>query len=541
MHMPGHKRNPAFAMDNPYAIDVTEVEGTDNLHHPEGVILALMEQMKKLYGTVKSWPLVGGSTCGILTAVSACCKKGSVVLMDRGCHRSVYHACYLLGLRPEYLMPSVDENSGIAVGIPVDEVRRGLARARESGQKISAVILTSPTYEGVLSDIRKIAEIVHREDIPMIVDEAHGAHLPFWVDDILCIPPVLSDHMDEKEPADVDWQPASLPAAGRDRYPSAVICGADLVIQSLHKTLPALTQTAVLHLCSDRVAEPLIDRYLDIYETSSPSYVLMSGIAQCMDFMEMNAGEAMAAYQKNLQWFETQAENWKMLNLWSYPSKEPSKLVIRTGKSGLSGPELAHILRREYKIEVEMEASDYILAMTSLADGRENFERLASALSEIDRELVGKTDIEKSAGRAQAKPGTSEGKKNAGKIRENTRIAQAELRTPERMKNKGKTEEDIAENKPTFLTPVVRLDAYEAMNRQTEDLFYRFCAGRIAASYVMVYPPGIPFVVPGEEITDDIIDRIEDAKKKKLRLLGLCGSGEDKLQVCLEIDGTGKD
>lgn len=482
MHMPGHKRNPAFAMDNPYAIDVTEVEGTDNLHHPEGVILALMEQMKKLYGTVKSWPLVGGSTCGILTAVSACCKKGSVVLMDRGCHRSVYHACYLLGLRPEYLMPSVDENSGIAVGIPVDEVRRGLARARESGQKISAVILTSPTYEGVLSDIRKIAEIVHREDIPMIVDEAHGAHLPFFA----------------------------------DRYPSAVICGADLVIQSLHKTLPALTQTAVLHLCSDRVAEPLIDRYLDIYETSSPSYVLMSGIAQCMDFMKMNAGEAMAAYQKNLQWFETQAEDWKVLKLWSYPSKEPSKLVIRTGESGLSGPELADILRRQYKIEVEMEASDYILAMTSLADGRENFERLASAVSEIDRDLVGENDMEKSTGTAQVEGGTFEKKKNVGKS--------------------GKTE-----SVPDFLTPLVRLDAYEAMNRQTEDLFYRSCAGRIAASYVMVYPPGIPFVVPGEEITGDIIDRIEAAKKKKLRLLGLCGSGEDNLQVCLETDRIEKD
>ena len=224
----------------------------------------------------------------------------------------------------------------------------------------------------------------------------------------------------------------------------------------------------------------------------------------------------MAAYQKNLQWFETQAEDWKVLNLWSYPSKEPSKLVIRTGKSDLSGPELADILRREYKIEVEMEASDYILAMTSLADDRENFERLASALSEIDCDLVGKTDIEESAGTAQAEWGTSEGKKNAGKS--------------------GK-----AESEPNFLIPVVRLDAYEAMNRQTEDLFYRSCAGRIAASYVMVYPPGIPFVVPGEEITDKIIDRIEDAKKKKLRLLGLCGSGEDKLQVCLEIDGTGKD
>ena len=108
MHMPGHKRNPVFGMPNPYSLDVTEVAGLDNLHFPEGMIRDFMDRMKRRYKTEETYVLVGGSTCGILAAVSACCRKGDVVIVDRGCHRSVYHAICLLGLKPVYLMPQID-------------------------------------------------------------------------------------------------------------------------------------------------------------------------------------------------------------------------------------------------------------------------------------------------------------------------------------------------------------------------------------------------------------------------------------------------
>lgn len=456
MHMPGHKRNPAFVMENPYGIDVTEVEGTDNLHHPEGIILDLMEHMKTCYGTVKTYPLVGGSTCGILAAVSAACKKGEVILMDRGSHRSVYHTCYLLGLQPEYLLPSVDEKSRIATGISPQEVREKLQEIKNRGKSVAAVLVTSPTYEGILSEIRQIADEVHKENAIFIVDEAHGAHLNFM--------------------------------SGREREKTAVLNGADLVIQSLHKTLPALTQTALLHICSERISPETLERYLDIYETSSPSYVLMASIAQCMEYMQNEGKKEMKSYEKRLEWLQEKAKDYKVLKLWSHPQKEPSKLVILTGRTSLSGASLAAILREQHNIEVEMEAADYILAMTTVADGEETFRRFEKALREVDTMLF-------------------------------------------------QNEEDRRKEEKTAVfrekaCPPVRISAYDALNCPFEDISVEESVGKIAAAYLMMYPPGVPFLVPGEEITPDIAETIREAKKYNRKLLGLTGERENLIRVC---------
>lgn len=456
MHMPGHKRNPAFVMENPYGIDVTEVEGTDNLHHPEGIILDLMENMKMCYGTVKTYPLVGGSTCGILAAVSAACKKGEVILMDRGSHRSVYHACYLLGLQPEYLIPSIDEKSRIATGISPQEVCEKLREIKKSGKRVSAVLVTSPTYEGVLSEIRKIADEVHKENAIFIVDEAHGAHLNFMSD--------------------------------REREKTAVLNGADLVIQSLHKTLPALTQTALLHICSERISPETLERYLDIYETSSPSYVLMASIAQCMEYMQNEGKKEMKSYEKRLEWFQERSKDYKVLKLWSHPQKEPSKLVILTGSASISGASLAAILREQHNMEVEMEATHYILAMTTVADGEETFRRFEKALREVDRLLF-----------------CSE---NAGIKDEKTPVFKERI------------------------CPPVRISAYEALNCPFEDISVEESIGKIAAAYLMMYPPGVPFLAPGEEITPDIAETIHEAKKNNRKLIGLSGEKENLIRVC---------
>ena len=179
---------------------------------------------------------VNGSTAGILTAISASVKKGGQILVARNCHKAVYHAIYLRELVPTYIYPQSDNDLGINGSISVSRVERYL----EENPKIEAVLITSPTYDGVVSDVRQIAEAAHKHGIPLIVDEAHGAHFRF-----------------------------------SDYFPvSATDLGADVVIQSFHKTLPAMTQTAVLHLCSERVSEKLIRRFLGIYETSSPSIYL---------------------------------------------------------------------------------------------------------------------------------------------------------------------------------------------------------------------------------------------------------------------------
>lgn len=453
MHMPGHKRNAGFCMANPYLFDVTEVEGTDNLHHPTGVIREEMERMKVIYGTQDTYLLVNGSTCGILAAISACCQRGDRILVARNCHRSVYHAIYLLEMEPVYLYPEMDPDTGICMGITVEQVERALAQ-----KDVSCVVITSPTYEGIVSDIRGIARVVHEKDIPLVVDEAHGAHFA--------------------------WSRA-MPETAMEQ-------GADLVVESLHKTLPALTQTGLLHRVTDRVPGELLERYLAVYETSSPSYVLMGSISQCMKWLSEQGEKAFDKYMVRLEQFRRQAGQWQHLSLWEPSGKEPSKLVITTGDTFLSGPELAERLRQKYHIEVEVEASDYILAMTSIADTEEGFARLSEALTQIDADLECE-NIQK------------------------------------RRDGKERIEKQFA---PGQVEAMVRQRSYRAMNQDYETLPLSECVGRVSAEYAMLYPPGIPFLVPGEEVTESVIGQIMTAREKKLSLQGLADEMGNTIRVC---------
>lgn len=455
MHMPGHKRRDTFSMCNPYAIDVTEVEGTDNLHHPEGIIRELMNQMREIYHTRESYVLVNGSTCGILTAISACCHRGDVIIMDRNCHRSVYHAVYLLDLKPVYLYRKQDRETGIALELEAGQIREALER-----NSASCVVVTSPTYEGIVSDIRAIAGEVHRKEIPLIVDEAHGAHFA--------------------------WE---------ERMPEAAMeLGADIVVESLHKTLPAFTQTGVLHVCSERVKKELVERYLDIYETSSPSYILLAGVGQCIDWMLRNGREAFTKYWEHLEEFEERAKRWKTLKLWRNPAKEPSKLVIRTEEKTLDGHELAEILRNQYAVEIEMATSGYILAMTSVCDSQEGFWRLADALEKLDKEQ----------GKCNPMKKSSSEKMFSG---ENDNSGCGSASFP------------------------VRMGIYDAMNFPYREIPVQESVGEISAEYVFFYPPGIPFLVPGEEITESAALRIVAAGEGKRRLFGLTDKEGKKICV----------
>ena len=199
-----------------------------------------MERAADLWGARRTWFLVGGSTCGILAAIRAAAPFGSEIIAARNCHRSVFHAIELGGYKVHWIVPDRDREYEICKAVTPEQVEASVKRHPGS----SAVILTSPTYEGVISDIRGISDICAEAGIPLIVDEAHGAHLGLFED---------------------------------DGFPDgAVKCGADLVVQSLHKTLPSLTQTAVLHLQGNLVDEKEVERQLGIFETSSPSYPLAS-------------------------------------------------------------------------------------------------------------------------------------------------------------------------------------------------------------------------------------------------------------------------
>ena len=423
-HMPGHKRSLMPVEELPYGWDVTEVKGTDDLHDAQGILLQAMERTAKLFGAQRTWYLVGGSTCGLLAGIRALASAGKKVIVARNCHKSVYHAIELGGLQPVWLMPPV-LTEGVCGSISPQSVEEAVEKHPDA----ACVILTSPTYEGVISDVSSIAELCHRQKIPLLVDEAHGAHLGLqqgWPD-------------------------------------SALHLGADVVVQSVHKTLPSLTQTALLHLGKGSLADPQeVERQLDVFETSSPSYPLLTSIDGCSELIAAQGEKLFSQWKQRLDAFDLAAEKLQNLRVLGHNQEkrehifafDPGKLPVCTAGTNLTGPGLAGILRRNYGIETEMSQGHICLAMTGMGDSTRAMVHLQQALLEIDSSLESSSD-------------------------------RAALTLP----RPGKGEKSISQ---AVLLPGNPVPFGEAL-------------GRISGEYVWAYPPGIPMVVPGEQITEEFL------------------------------------
>lgn len=451
-HMPGHKRHP-LDFPNPYTIDITEIDGFDNLHHAEGILQDAQKRASLLYHTKETFYLINGSTCGILTAISAALPRGGTLLMGRNCHKAAYHAAFLRQLKTCYVLPAATDFGIMGSVCPQD-----VARALKDNPEIAAVFLTSPTYDGVVSDIRAIAELAHAHDIPLIVDEAHGAHFIF-----------------SKE----------FPA-------SALECGADIVIQSLHKTLPCFTQTALLHVNSDRIPQNLIKNFLGIYETSSPSYLLMASMEQGLRTMAEQGTVLMKNFTDLLKHFYQQSLELQHLSVfrrnfchtdtcfdWDF-----SKILISSGDTGLSGQELYDILQKKYHLQPEMASGHYVTALTSVMDTNEGFHRLIEALFEIDQSC-----------------------------------------------NKAKRENYILTSQELYQIPQQKLTLTDAMEKSSCTLPLKDTAGYISQEYVYLYPPGIPLIAPGEVITTELIQNIALCKVQGLSVEGLADMKNEKIRV----------
>lgn len=469
-HMPGHKRNKKCVEgDFPLERDITEIYDFDDLHHPEGILMEAQNALSRLYGTKASFFSVNGSTAGLLTAISASVKRGGQILVARNCHKAVYHGIYLRELNPTYIYPHTDSELGINGEISVFRVERCL----EENPDIEAVLITSPTYDGVVSDVKSIAQVAHRHGIPLIVDEAHGAHFRF------------SEYFPE----------------------SAVDLGADVVIQSFHKTLPAMTQTAVLHLCSDRVSENLIKRFLGIYQTSSPSYILMSSLDACVDKMERDSKKLFQEFTENLEAARERLSKCQCIHL--VPSVEDnqimleekrvfdydrSKIILSTINSTINGPELCRILREEFHLETEMTTENYVLAMAAVGDTKEGFTRLCQAVEEIDK-------------------------------REKKKISQ-------KMKAEATLESEKKNRKNTVLKQIMTIS--NAMDAPCQISLLEESAGKISAEFVYLYPPGIPLIVPGEQITGLLVRNVRKYMEQGLNIHGLCGENNEMISVVKE-------
>ena len=427
-HMPGHKRN--FSGCLPYELDVTEIDGFDNLHEPEGCLREIERRAERLYDSKRAFLLVNGATAGILASVRAMTRCGDTVITARNCHRSVYNAIELCGLKPVYILPDAIYDHNFFGAVSPGRVAELLL----DNPNARLVIITSPTYEGVCSDVKKISEICRSNGAKLLIDEAHGAHFPF----------------------------------GTDLPPTALECGADVSVVSLHKTLPAPTQTALL-LTNDLSLEQPLQNQLSVFQTSSPSYLLMCGIEKCLDFAENNSFEE---YTEMLDGFYRESLKLKKLSLlfncYGASPVDKGKLVILTDKTAFTGRELADMLREEFKLETEMSGADYVIAMTSVCDTKDGFDRLLSALLEIDG----------------------------------------------RIEYSGKELKSII---PTTLPQKV-FDPCDAVLLKPDDPALIRSDGVVSLDYINAYPPGIPFVVPGELISREMLEAFSSLSKLGVKI-----------------------
>ena len=323
---------------------------------------------------------------------------------------------------------------------------------------IHAALITSPTYEGVVSDVAAIARIAHQYGVPLIVDEAHGAHFGFHT---------------------------AFPQ-------SAVKLGADAVVQSMHKVLPSFTQTALLHLNPGLIKPAEAARFLDIFETSSPSYVLMAGMEKCIRLLALHGEELFCVYEKRLKEFYEKAKTFSKIHLMCREDFAPqeafaldaSKLVISAKNTDLSGQMLYETLKNEYLLQMEMVSGFYVLGMTSIMDREEGFLRLSRALSAID-----KTARRQTAG-------------------------------------------DDAWLVPRLYAPKEkRMEFYEAMDASRETVSFDRAVGRTAGSMVNLYPPGVPVLVPGETIDAQFIKNIRKYIKSGQKPRGIADIRNEKIEV----------
>ena len=496
-HMPGHKRRLG-QLNDPFSFDITEIDGFDNLHHAEGILLEAEKRAARLYGAEETHFLVNGSTAGILSAIGAATTAGGRLLMMRASHKAAYHAVAAGGLTAHYLSglcggsaphirlvggfgkrtssdgaePGRSQADGLTeldCGQPADpaEVERALAE----DPRIQAVYITSPTYDGIVSDVRAIAEIAHRHGIPLIVDEAHGAH--FGMHEI---------------------------------FPeSSVKLGADLVIHSVHKTLPSLTQTALIHVQGKLVSRRRLREMLDICQTSSPSYVLMASIDQCIRMLESQGRELFDRLAENLRWFYTAVADLSSISC--IVTDDPSKILLRP--AGHEAGELYDVLWQTWHLQPEMLSRSYVLMLSSIGDDEEGFRRLSEALHQIDRSwstagsppTVSKAAMPEGDRRKPVGIGEQE--------KQEEQEARSAVTGPEAPREMAGSADGPAEHARSSFPEAV-MTIRKAQDSAQERVLFAEAAGRVSGEYLYLYPPGIPLITPGERIPDDLPVRVRD-------------------------------
>lgn len=449
-HVPGHKsgailnRHGQNTFQELLRLDVTELSGLDDLHSPEGVIKEAEELLAVLYQVKESFFLVNGSTVGNLAMILSVSEKDDVILVQRNCHKSVLNALKLANVRPIFLEPEFNPDWKAATGVSKELVERAISLHPDA----KGIVLTYPNYYGMVYDLKSIIDLAHLHNIPVLVDEAHGPHF-------------------------IIGEP--FPA-------SAIQLGADIVVHSAHKTLPAMTMGSYLHINSDRVNRSKVKEYLEMLQSSSPSYVIMASLDLARNYLATYQRNDIEYLNKEISDFKKELSTIQSIKVLEYPESagDTLKVTIQT-RSPLSGYDLQ---KRLEEIAIYTELADPFNVLFILPLLKENQDYPLAEAGRKIKDLLAKVPYH---------PTEEEFSISAGKI--------SELSIPYSKLSKVETD----------LIPISE------------------AAGKVCAENIIPYPPGIPLLLMGEVITEEKVRQLLQLVHTGARFQG--GSFLDRSQI----------
>ncbi|MCF8010149.1 MAG: decarboxylase [Clostridiales bacterium] len=445
-NIPGHNRGTGLPTQfqlmgsELLKMDFTEIPGLDDLHNPGGVIASAQKLTASLYGAKESYFLVNGTSCGLQALIMSLAREEEHILIPRNAHRAVVSGLILSGARPVFLYPNIMPFFNFPAGINLNELKKKLRDYPDC----KAALLVHPTYYGTVSDLNRLVNKIHAAGLPAIIDEAHGTHLYF----------------------------------NRNFPPGALTCGADAVVQSVHKTGGSLTQSSWLHLKGERVNSNRVKNTLNLLQTTSPSYILMSSLDAAREQLENSGHKIMDRvfeYSCYARKAVSKIEGLTVLNkgflqraAWGLDS---SRIVISVKGIGLTGYQAKNILSEHYKIEIEMADFNNIIAIIGPGTAKEDIDVLAAALHDL-----------------------------AYNAYQNKECSLLDISPPP--------------------IPPMRAVPRRAWMSESFPVILDEASGLVSAEMVCVYPPGIPVLYPGEEITEEIKDYLVDVRKLGLHCQG---------------------
>ncbi|MDR3071065.1 MAG: aminotransferase class I/II-fold pyridoxal phosphate-dependent enzyme [Endomicrobium sp.] len=447
-HCPGHKNGRSidkvlkdYTGEDVYKFDVTVFDEVDSLHDPIGPIKKAQELMAQAYNVKHSLFLVNGTSVGNMAMFLAACDSGDSVIVSRNSHKSVMSGVIVSGVWPIWIQPEINQDLDLVFSATYDQIKNALDRYHEA----KAVFITSPTYNGVVTELSKIVDLCHKRGKIVLVDEAHGAHLHFN---------------------------PSLPE-------SAVAAGADLCVQSIHKTLSAISQGSVLHFNSKLVDFNRVKKIVSMLQTTSPNYLTLASLdlARRQAFLhgEENFNKVIKSAEIGRAYINTNIHSMKCCTRQEIQrlgfDLDVTKLTVNVTKTGLSGYEIENILAKEYNIQLDYADLFNLVAIMGEGSNKSDVDAFVDALRSISAKYHGQQ------------------KNWILKI-------------------------------PSLATEMVMRPREVFLSNSTKKISFKKAVGHVAAQTLTPYPPGIPVVIPGERITKEICDYLIDMSSKDIRMSG---------------------